>query len=73
MVFGALPSYVTAAGQDAEKAGQYALTAGEKVFDVTSLPEEDLAADLGVDFIWLTGLLVTVKMLGIGLYNEFKK
>jgi hypothetical protein len=72
MILG-LPAFVTTAGQDAEKAGQYALTTGEKVFDVTSLPEEDLAADIGVDFIWLTGLLVTLKMLGIGLYNEFKR
>lgn len=64
MIFGALPSYVTTAGKDIE-------TAAEKVFDFTSLPEEDFAADVGVDFVWLTGLLITLKMLGIGLYNEF--
>lgn len=66
MVFGALPSYVTTAAQGVE-------TAAEKVFDFTSLPEEDLAADVGVDFVWLTGFLVVVKALGVGLYNEFKR
>lgn len=65
MIFGALPSYVTTPAHDVE-------IVAEKVFDLTSLPEEDLAADIGVDFIWLTGLIITVKMLGIGLYNEFK-
>lgn len=64
MVFGALPPYVTTAARGVT-------TAAEKVFDFTSLPEEDLAADIGVDFVWLTGLLLTIKMLGIGLYNEF--
>lgn len=62
----AAPAFLTTAAQDVE-------TSAEKVFDVTSLPEEDLAADIGVDFVWLTGFIFVLKTLAVGLYHEFKR
>jgi len=41
-------------------------------WDVVSWPETDLAADLGWDITALTGLLIGIKFLWIGLHHENK-
>jgi len=42
-----------------------------KVFEVLDWPVEDAAAVIGVEAAWLAGVLLAVKILGMGLYKEF--
>jgi hypothetical protein len=72
MLRAAPAGFLVTAKQDVEVGAQHVKTAAEDVLDVTSWPEEDLAADIGVDFVWLTGLVFVVKTLAVGLYTEFK-
>ncbi len=43
------------------------------VWNVTSWPEEDLAAALGWDAGWLIMTLMSLKTLAVGLSLEFKR
>jgi hypothetical protein len=45
----------------------------QKVVTVIEWPTDDLAAVIGVEAAWLTGMLLAVKFLTIGLWHEFKK
>ncbi len=42
-----------------------------RVETVVEWPTDDAAAVLGVETVWLAGMLLSVKLLTVGLYKEF--
>lgn len=58
--------------QDLTAIGQRAQNIAAEVWDVSSWPEEDLAAVIGVPAPWLIGMIVSVKFLTVGLWHAFK-
>lgn len=52
-----------------ERVQDYAGTAA----DIVDMPVIDAAAVIGVEAAWLGGILLGVKFLWLGLWNEFKK
>lgn len=57
----------------ATRAGQAATTYASKAERIIDAPVYDAAAVLGVDVIWLGGLILTIKIVSMGLVMEFKK
>lgn len=57
----------------ATRAGQTATTYASKAERIIDAPVYDAAAVLGVDVIWLGGILLSLKIMATGLAMEFKK
>lgn len=57
----------------ATRAGQTATTYASKAERIIDAPVYDAAAVLGVDVIWLGGIVFTLKILTMGLAMEFRR
>lgn len=57
----------------ATRAGQTATTYASKAERIIDAPVYDAAAVLGVDVIWLGGVLFALKIVTMGLAMEFRK
>ena len=53
----------------ADKATRYAAGAVR----ISNLPEDDVAALIGVEAAWFAGIVFSVKLLASGLYAEFTR
>lgn len=57
----------------ATRAGQTATTYASKAERIIDAPVYDAAAVLGVDVIWLGGIVFTLKIVTMGLAMEFRR
>lgn len=60
-----------AVAQTASDAWDRVTGAAAKVEEVINWPVDDAAAVIGVDTVWLAGILLATKFLAAGLYKEF--
>lgn len=65
------PGFIERVKGYASGAKQFVTVYAPKAERIIDAPVYDASAALGVDVIWLGGVLITLKLISMGLYWEF--